>query len=164
MASSAGPSNPTDTPKPSSNCFELDHLWDVETQSDYHWDSKEDEWVPCDQTLCLYRYSGQYSEGSEWGIPVEHWQTDTAALEQFNKDLTAAGLEPEPAYFAQLPPETPLPSLVPTVVHTPVENPEVEQTLPHNLTHLFEEEEVAQLLEAPSQVQSPVFIPTAPLE
>lgn len=41
---------------------------------------------------------------------------------------------------------------VPTVVHTPVETPVFEQTLPHNLTHLFEEEEVSS--PAPSEQES----------
>ena len=147
------------------NCEGLDHCYDTEDNLDRH--LTDGEWSPCDHIVCPHRYSGSTNfELAEWALYPASWQESL----EFSTWFLSRGLLPEPHNLTALPVDTGLNSWVPSVaasalqsqVHTPVES--FAPTLPHDLSHLFEEEEeVSELLDAPSQEEEPTPLPPLPV-
>ena len=129
------------------NCEGLDHCYDTEDNLDRH--LTDGEWSQCDHIVCPHRYSGSTNfELSEWALYPAHWQESL----EFSTWFLSRGLLPEPHNLTALPVDTGpnywLPSVAASVVQSQVPTP-VESfvpTLPHDLSHLFEEEEVSDLL------------------
>ena len=87
-------------------------------------------------------------EPAEWALHPASWQE----ILEFSTWFLSRGLLPEPPNLTALPVDTGpnywLPSVAASVVQSQVPTP-VESfvpTLPHDLSHLFEEEEVSDLL------------------
>ena len=148
MASSEG-NTPTDNSENQSesesfNCEGLRHCYDTDEHLDRH--QEDNEWVPCDETVCPHRYSGVTTYNlPEWALYPTQWQESL----EFATWFLSRGLQSEPQSLpalSSLPVDTG--SQVPSHVQTPVES--FSPTLPHDLSHLFEEEEeVSDLLGAP---------------
>ena len=138
------------------NCEGLNHCYDTEDNLDRCF--VDGEWSQCDHIVCPHRYSGSTDfELSEWALYPAHWQESL----EFSLWFLSRGLLPEPHNLTALPVDTGLNSWVPSVaqsavqsqVPTPVES--FAPTLPHDLSHLFEEEEEVSDLLAPAEETLP---------
>ena len=143
------------------NCRGLQHLFDVTELRDYHYRPEETEYKfwPCNTTVCANRWSGPYIRDTGWGIPVDHWQEDNS-YSVFASLSFFEGSKPEPQHLASIP-EYGSPSIPgsraqsPSPIVSPVHlSPSfAPTTLPSDLSNLFEEDDVEELL-APSQEEA----------
>ena len=57
------------------NCEGLEHCYDQEDYLDHHRTGEDEEWTPCDQTVCPHCYSGSTNfEPPEWALYPACWQ------------------------------------------------------------------------------------------
>ena len=146
--------------EPPFDCTGLPHLHDCLEHYDYHQrpgSGPDSGYWACEEALCKKRWSGPFVHGTDWGgIPVSHWQ-ETDEFSVFASSSFFEGSAPEPQHLASLP-EFGSPSIPgsrafsPTPEVSPVHlSPSfVPTTLPSDLSNLFEEDDVEELL-APSQ-------------
>lgn len=137
------------------DCKGLPHLFDFSERQDYHQRPEGPDfgfWT-CEDTVCK---NSPYIKGTDWGIPVNNWQ-ETNTYSEFASTSFFEGSEPEPQHLASIP-EYGSPSVPGSRVFSPVSFVNLSPlfaptTLPSNLLHLFEEDDIEELL-APSQEEA----------
>ena len=147
------------------DCTGQQHLFDFTERRDYHQRPEETEYEfwSSEEVVCKNRWSGPFVKGTDWGIPVNNWQ-ETNTYSEFASTSFFEGSEPEPQHLASIP-EYGSPSipgsraLSPTPEVSPVNlSPSfVPTTLPSDLSNLFEEDDVEELLALSQEHQEKHF-------